>query len=404
MKITDIKTHLLTALWKDDPWFSRYLFSTAVVRIETDSGIEGLGEITLGYFSPESVVPLVDFFKPKLLGQDPMNISSLNREMFDLAVFWARSGAGRSVISGLEMALWDLKGKALNVPVYQLLGGAVRDRVPVYASGGGSCWPIEDNVKKIASYAELGYRAVKISTRFHPVEHLAGSDTEGCERLAPIGFPYAQRLETLVANFQGLRREFGADIDLAIDGHQGGVPNPDCITEALAICDALAPYRLRFFEEPLAYTDVDGYIQLCAQSKIPIAGGESLSGLDQFHSLISRNGLRIIQPDVGFAGGLTETVRIIHHAEAYNIKTAIHAGAAMGPALAASWHLAVATQSVDWLELVVASDSIKRDLLLDKLDLEDGFMGLPAEPGLGVQLTPELLSKYKFVPGSGERT
>lgn len=404
MKITDVKTHLLTALWKDDPWFPQCLFNTAVVRVETDSELDGLGEITLAYFSPESVEPIVDFFKPVLIGQDPFDISRLGRAMFDEAVFWARSGAGRSVISGLEMALWDLKGKALNVPVYQLLGGPVKDRIATYASGGISQWPMEDNIKKMASYADLGYRAVKISTDFYGSEQLRGSDSEGLGRVIRFELPFAQRVEKMAANFESLRREFGPDMDFAIDGHQGGTPNPDCITEALAIVDALAPYRLRFFEEPLAYTDVDGYIQLCARSPIPIAGGESLAGLDQFHNLIGRNGLHVIQPDVGFAGGMSETVRIIHHAEAYNISTAIHTGAAMGPAFAASWHLAAATQSVQWLECVVASESVKRDLILDNFDLADGFMPLPSSPGFGVHLTPELIEKYKFVPGTGERT
>src|SRR5690606_7837919 len=102
-------------------------------------------------------------------------------------------------------------------------------------------------------------------------------------------------------------------------GHQGGDPNPIPVTEAIATAEALAPFRLRFYEEPLAYTNVDGYRQLCAKSPIPVAGGESLCGVDQFHALIAGQGVHMIQPDIAFVGGLQETIRIMHHAEAYNM-------------------------------------------------------------------------------------
>jgi L-alanine-DL-glutamate epimerase-like enolase superfamily enzyme len=112
----------------------------------------------------------------------------------------------------------------------------------------------------------------------------------------------------------------------------------------------------------------------------------------------------MVQPDIGFVGGLQETVRVVHHAEAYNLSTAIHTGASLGPSLAASWHLAAASHSVDWLEHVVAAAQIQKDLLVDDFGVKDGTVGLPQAPGLGVKLTPDLLAKYRFVPRSGERT
>src|SRR5205807_9419620 len=158
--------------------------------------------------------------------------------------------------------------------------------------------------------------------------------------------------------------------------------NPIAAIEAIEIADALAPYRLNFYEEPLAYTDLDGYCELRARSRIPVAGGECLSGLDQFHQFIANKALHVIQPDLGFVGGLHETMRIMHHAEAYNISTAIHTGASMGPSFSASWHLAVASQSVTWLECLPAVDSILKDLLLDKFELKNGCVGPPGHPGL----------------------
>ena len=402
MKITAVKTHLLTTNWIDDPSFPNSPHSTAIIRLETDGNVDGLGECTWGYFAPDAVPAMVAYFEAVLLGRDPMQILEVTRALCDDSVWWARSGAGRSVISGIELALWDLKGKALDVPVYQLLGGKVRDRIPVYASGGPALWPVEDTIRKVAYYAAKGYRATKLSTGLFrlPPPVASGHQT----RLQAVPFPFAEKLTVLDELFTRLRREFGSSMDLAIDGHQGGVPNPIPVSEAVSIAETLAPHRLRFYEEPLAYTNLDGYCELRSRSRIPIAGGESLCGLDQFHPLIARQGVHVIQPDLGFVGGLHETVRVIHHAEAYNLSTAIHTGASMGPSLAASWHLAAATRSVDWLEHVLASKSIQDAILLDPFVVTDGTVGLPAAPGLGVKLTPEIVAKFSFSRNSGERT
>ena len=401
MKITAVRTHLLTTNWVDDPSFPNSAHSTAIIRLETDANVDGLGECTWGYFAPDAVPALVAYFAPVLLGRDPIQILETTRALCDDSIWWARSGAGRSVISGIELALWDLKGKALGVPVYQLLGGKVRDRIPVYASGGPALWPVEDTVRKINFYAKRGYRAAKLSTGLFKLPPPA---TACQSRLEPVHFGFAEKLTVLEGVFARLRREFGSSMDLAIDGHQGGVPNPIPVSEAVAIAETLAPHRLRFYEEPLAYTNIDGYCELRARSRIPIAGGESLCGLDQFHPLITRQAVHVIQPDLGFVGGLQETVRVIHHAEAFNLSTAIHTGASMGPSLAASWHLAAATHSVDWLEHVLAAKSIQDAILLDPFLVSEGTVGLPSAPGLGVRLTPELLAKFSFKSDSGERT
>ena len=402
MKITNVITHLLTTRWTDDPWFPQALHTTAVIRIETDCDIDGLGESTWGYFAPEAVPAMVEYFKPVLIGQDPMQLTSLTRELVTDSIWWARSGAGCSVISGIELALWDLRGKALKQPVYELLGGSVRSGIPVYASSGPSVWPLDDLVSKVGHYAQIGYRTTKLSTGFYQIPPASKMGNQ--VRLEHVHFPFSERLDRLVEGFTRLRKEFGSAMDFAIDGHQGAEPNPIPVTEAVATAEALAPFRMRFYEEPLAYTNIDGYCELRARSQIPIAGGENCCGLDQFHALIAKGGVNLIQPDIGFVGGLQETIRIIHHAEASNLSTAVHTGASMGPSLAASWHLAAASYSVDWLEHVPAATTIQRDMLLDGFKVTDGEVGLPSSPGLGVQLTPELLDKYKFIPRSGART
>jgi len=401
MKITAVTPHLLTTPWTDDPWFPQALHSTALVRIETDSKLDGLGEITLGYFAGESVPPLVEFLKPALLGRDPMDTLGLANEMLAQCIWWGRAGMARSVLSGIELALWDLKGKALGVPVYQLLGGKTRDKIPVYASGGPALWPTDKNLRKVADYSKWGYRATKLSPDFFEMKR--GSGKKGQGRLQWVTFPHSKKIKELTRSFDKIRHEF-PDFDLLIDGHQGAEPNPIAVTEAIEIAEALTPYRIRFYEEPLAFTNLEGYRDLTRRSRIPIAVGESFSGLDQFHAFITNQALHVVQPDIGFVGGIHETLRIIHHAEAHNVTTAIHTGASMGPSLAASWHVAAACRSVEWLEQVPAARSIQNDLLLDRFEVKDGFVGMPAAPGLGVRLTTKHLAKYKFVPNSGERT
>jgi L-alanine-DL-glutamate epimerase-like enolase superfamily enzyme len=208
----------------------------------------------------------------------------------------------------------------------------------------------------------------------------------------------------MVGLFELLRREFGSGMDLAIDGHQGGVPDPIPVSEAAQIDAALGQFRLRFYEEPLSYSDVEGYAELRSRSTIPIAGGECLSGIDEFHMYLAAKALNIIQPDLGFVGGIQETLRIIHRAEAQSVATAFHTGASVGPAFAAAWHIAAASISAQWLEHVAAPHSVQNDLLVEKVIVRDGHVGLPPGPGLGVRLNADILQKYKFVPGSGERT
>jgi L-alanine-DL-glutamate epimerase-like enolase superfamily enzyme len=306
------------------------------------------------------------------------------------------------VIGGLEIALWDLVGKALNVPVYQLLGGAVRDTVRVYASGGPSCWPPEQNVEKVAFYRDLGFRAVKLSTNFFTLAASSASNLP--RRLEPVPVPHAAKLRKLDESFGRLRSHFGDEMELAIDGHEGGVPEPIGVEEAIEIAGAVAPYRLAFYEEPLSYNDIAGYCELRQRSRVPIAGGESLCGVEQFHPFIAGRGLHLVQPDLGFVGGIGETVKILHHAEGHGIAAAIHTGGCIGPAMAASWHVAAAMLSVRWLEVVVAPRSVQEDFLLTPLRPVEGVVPLPAGPGLGVRFDRDLLKKYAFVSGSGERT
>ena len=166
MKITDVKTVLLTGPAGNDPFLlaARKCRSAAFIEIHTDSDVVGIGETYLGYHAPEIVPEIVEFFKPILVGlqDDEINPRMLWQRMYRCANFWARAGAGVIVLAGIEGALWDLKGKMENVPVYELLGGRLRDKMLCYATGCSSDYPWEELKRKIDTYREAGFLGMKV--------------------------------------------------------------------------------------------------------------------------------------------------------------------------------------------------------------------------------------------------
>jgi len=400
MKITDVITHLLTARWDDDAFMPVQLHSTAFVQVKTDAGISGLGETILGYFSPESVSPLVSFYKPLLVGQDPEQINRLWQLMYSSSIYWGRTGAAMSIISAIEMALWDIKAKALSVPLYQLLGGLARETLPLYASGGPALWPVEKTVEKCQYYVEKGYRAVKFATGYYTKE--GPPELASGWKLVPVSASHLgdQEGEKVAA----VREALGREIEIILDGHQGGVPNPFSLSEALRVVNAVASYGILFFEEPLPYTDVEGYSELRRQGKVPIAGGESLSGTHEFHRFLQLDALDVVQPEVTFLGGISPCRDVLKQAALRNLRSALHCGGTFGPGMAGSIHISFASSTSIILEHLPCSASVQKDIMLEPPRLHDGGISPPTAPGLGVEISEALLEKYPYIPGTGEIT
>src|ERR1700761_2126937 len=164
MKITDVRTVLLTGPSTNDPFLreARQRRSVAFIEIITDTEHIGLGETYAGYFLPEAIPQIVEFFRPILIGQNVDNIPELWQRMYHCGNFWCRVGLGATALVGIEAALWDLKGKLEGVPVHQLLGGSKYDRLPCYATGGPSNYPEDRLAAKIDHYLSLGFRAIKL--------------------------------------------------------------------------------------------------------------------------------------------------------------------------------------------------------------------------------------------------
>ena len=397
MKITRLETHLLTADWTgtDPYWDGGTHKSTALVRVITDDGLTGIGESLLGYFLPEAVPTFVDYFAPLLIGEDPRDTEALWERMYKSSFYWGRKGAGLAVLSAIDLALWDIKAQAADVPLYRLLGGLARDRILVYASGGGSMPTLDKTVQKVQTYAGLGYCAAKIAIA-------SGTHRTYDDRMGNTygRVPTSQLADLAGEKFRVLREAMGPEFELMT---QSAGMVPFSLREAVRMAEAIAPYGLLFYEEPMVYENLSGFVNLRNVTRVAIAGGESLSGLNEFESLLAAGAVDIVQPDVTYCGGITAALRIIAVARAHHARVAFHLGGSFGPGFAASLHLSLATKDAVILERVPATAQVQADLCAWPLELVDGRFAAPPVNGLGVELTDEHLRRYRFVPGTGER-
>ncbi len=393
MKITDVRTTLLTGPSTNDPFLreARKLRSAAFIEIFTDQGTIGIGETYGGYFCPEAVPAIVDFFKPILVGQTVDDIPELWRRMYHCGNFWGRVGLGAIVLNGIEAALWDLKGKLLDKPVHELLGGAKHKRLPCYATGGPANYPKDKLAQKMDFYFSLGFRGLKVAT---------GSCLDG-------GIWYTPKEPKEAADFEGdkiafMRKHGGPDAWLMLDGHMGNSPTITWTVEtALAVAKVAEPYNLFFFEEPLHYTDPWGYAELCRGTTTPIAGGECLTATYEWKVFAEQDAFDIGQPDASFTGGLGEFMAVAKMMEARGRKVATHAWGA-GGSFMQNLHAGFAAPNTCILEIAPAYAGLHSEVIDGGFIMKDGYAVPPDRPGLGIVLTDEIKRRYPFIPGSGE--
>jgi L-alanine-DL-glutamate epimerase-like enolase superfamily enzyme len=394
VKITDVQTTLLTGPSTADPFFldARGVRSAALVEIHTDGEHVGVGETYAGYFCPEVVPSIVDFYRPILLGADPFDIHVLRRRMEQCGAYWARVGLGAAVIAGIEAALWDLKGKILGLPVYELLGGRCHDRLLAYATGGVSNWPPDRLKAKIDFYLGLGYRAFKVGAGYYDAEARAALPARGPSAIVEMEAGKAELMRSYV----------GQGVAILMDGHMGN-PMGEAwdLPTARAVLRALEPFALFFFEEPLPYSDPWGYGELSRTTSIPIAGGECLTTLDEFRQFADLGAFTIAQPDAAWSGGLGEFLRIARMFDSRKQRVATHSWGA-GVAQMQNLHAGFAAPNTAILETPPAPGPLHTELWGESFVMRDGYVLPPEQPGLGVRLTDEIKAKYPFVPGSGE--
>jgi L-alanine-DL-glutamate epimerase-like enolase superfamily enzyme len=393
LKITDVRTVLLTGACTRDPYLleMRKLRSAAFIEIATDTEHIGIGETYAGYFCPEMIPEIVAFFRPILIGQSVDDITILWERMYHCGNFWCRVGVGASTLAGIEAALWDLKGKAEGVPVYQLLGGSQHHALACYATGGPSNYPKDRLVEKAAYYRSLGFRAMKVGV---------GSLVEG-EFTVELDPDKAADFEAEKLSY--LRAQMGAEMDVMLDGHMGNSPTDTWkLDTAMAVAKALEPFEIPFLEEPLHYTDRNGYAELSSAVRTPIAGGECLTAVCEWEPFIEQDCFDVGQPDAAFVAGLSQFMNVAGMLAARERKIATHAWGAAG-ALMQNIHCGFASANTLMLEIPPDFAGLHADLLLDgSFIFRNGVIEPPQSPGLGIRLTDEIKEKYRFLPGSGE--
>ena len=400
MKITDIRTVLLTGPSGNDPFLQglRKHRSAAFVEIHTDTELIGIGETYIGYHAPEIVPAIVEFFKPILVGltDDEIRPRQLWRRMYHCANFWARVGVGANILAGIEGALWDLRGKMLGVPVWELLGGCMHDRLLGYATGCASDHPWSELGRKIDLYREAGFRAMKVAAGWHNARDDTAFSSNSTQAWVDME---TEKLEAI-------RAHTGPAFTVCLDGHMSNLGRAGMITwdvgMATAVLKALEPFDLFFFEEPLHYNDMHGYAELCRNTSIPVAGGECLSTRQEFAQYADNRAFDIAQPDASYIG-IAAFLDVAAMFAVQEKRVAPHAWSS-GAGVMENLHAAFATPNIAILELPPLAGPVHTEVYADGYRFEDGYILPPQAPGLGVRLTDEFKEKYPFVPGTGEWT
>ncbi len=350
-----------------------------LLQVEADNGLVGIGA-ALG--QPAVVQAIVEHdLAPELLGEDPIYTERLWEKMYSGSratpalvtgvsqpVDSRRRGVTLEAISGLDIALWDLKARAWGVPVYQALGAA-RDSIRAYASGGWA--PGEEAEAELGGYAAKGFGAVKM--------RVVGRD----------GFSVENARRRIAA----ARRGTGPDVELMIDAH-------GCLSVATAIRVAaeVEGHDIAWFEEPVSPDDHAGLARVRDNVNMPIATGEREFTRYDFQSLLDHEAMDIAQPDIARAGGFTEIRRIAAMASARGIRVAPHAWGS-GVLFAASIHLAMATPNCHILEVSQAHMPMLNELFQEDFDIRDGIVHAPDRPGLGYTLREDAFERFKYLPG-----
>jgi len=406
MKIKDVRTVLLTGPCTFDKYLAeaRTLRSAAFIVIETDAGLVGIGETYAGYFIPEVIPEIVDFFKPILLNNDVSDIPNLWQRMYHCGNFWCRVGLGAIVLTGIEAALWDLKGKMEGVPVYKLLQDLwkqemsgieplpFRESIPCYATGGPSNYPLDKLLSKIDYYTGLGFNAVKI-----------GAGKFDKESGFYISSDPIEAAETEEEKVHFIRSKFGNQLGLMIDAHMGNSPSITWgFDTALKVAKALEKYNLLFLEEPLHYNSPNLYRRLCDGVSIPIAGGECLSTYSEWESFIGLGHIDVGQPDASYVSGLTAFIKTAALLAKKGIKIAPHAWGA-GGAQMQNIHCGFACTNTLILEVAPAFGPLHSEVIVEgAFEMINGHINPPTTPGLGVDLPATVMERYPFKRGSGE--
>ncbi|WP_458211080.1 galactonate dehydratase [Haladaptatus sp. NG-SE-30] len=372
VRITDVETYLVANPWK--PW--------VFVRLETDAGVTGLAEATT-HDKPRTVAAAIEEMSDYFVGKDPFDTEQIWLEMYRDEWF-SKNVVNTTVCSAVDMACWDIKGKLLEKPVYELLGGKVHgDSLRAYANG----WYTETDGEP-AGFADAAQQVV--------------DDGYDAMKFDPFGTAWQRmskkELNHAVDIVSAVREAVGPDVDLLIEGHGRFTAG-----QAVDVANRLAEFEPTWFEEPCPPDSINSLREVAEKSPVPIATGERHMSKHDFFELVTRTDVDIVQPDIMNTGGITESKKIAAIAEADHVSFAPHNP--QGPvATAICTHVDAAvpnfmiqevfqTYDVEWVD----------DLLVDPVAIEDGHIRIPEGPGLGIELDMDVVREHEYT-GEGVHT
>ena len=364
MKITDIKT------------FNVFTYRTnfVFVKLETDEGISGIGEGTLEY-KENALLGAIEDIKRVLIGQDPREVERISHELYRDS-YWRVGPVLQSAVSAVNMAMWDIKAKAAGVPVYEMLGGKVRDGVRMYANVWFAGAKTADEFAAAAVKAKnLGITALKWDPFGKAYMYMENAD-------------FRRSIEIVEA----VRGAVGNDVDLLIEGH-----GRFDIATGIKIANALKPFDPYFFEEPTPPDCLDALAQVHKSSPVPIAAGERLYSLTQMRDFLERGCADFVQPDISHCGGISAVKKMAALCEAHYLALAPHNPS--GPvANAATLHIAASTLGFRILEICLTDVSWRKELTNERVVFDKGNILIPTGVGLGLEINEENCLKYPFQP------
>lgn len=343
--------------------------SWLVVEIKTQSGAVGIGNAAL---APQATKLVIDnYLKAHLIGKDPWDIEAIWQSMYRATMAFGRKGIGMVAISAIDIALWDLLGQISDKPLFKLMGGAVKDKVPVYASKLYN-QPIDELKDEAQQYVDQGFKAVKMRMGYGVNDGAKGM---------------RQNTEAIAA----VRETVGDDVDVMVDAYMGW-----SLEYALQMIPRMSDYRLRWLEEPVIPDDIYGYAELSKRGIIPIAGGEHEFTLHGFRHMLSLGALDYIQFDTNRVGGISQARKIIALAEAFNVPVVPHAGQMH------NYHLTMSSTICPIAEYfppspVEVGNELFWYLFKGEPIAVDGFINLSDNvPGLGIQIDEGALAEFEI--------
>ncbi len=341
-----------------------------VVEIFTDNGLVGIGNAALAPPITKQVIDL--YLKPLLIGQDPWDLEFLWQHMYRRTMAFGRKGIGMAAISAVDIALWDILGKSAKQPVYRLLGGRTKQRIPVYAS---RLYSIElgELAAEAKRYKKEGYKAMKLRFGWGPTDGAAG-------------------MQHNVDLVRTVREAVGDGIDVMADAYMGWT-----LDYAKRMMPLLEPFRLRWLEEPVIPDDIHGCAELKSYARIPIAGGEHEFTLYGFRDLLEARAVDYIQFDTSRVGGITQARKIASLAEAYSVPVIPHAGQMH------NYHVVMASLNSPMAEYfpivdVEVGNELFWYIFNGEPKAKDGFVDLDENtPGLGLTINESALAKFEVI-------